>query len=464
MYKKTLILLLIVYYLLFLSAPISALAHGGAHDDLIIRMTKDGFEPSEMTITQGDEVLFINNGGEDHWPASNFHPQHTLYPEFDSLKGVKPGESWKFKFEKVGIWRMHDHLFPHNTGTITVLADESATTSQGQTLSIDSQGLTLWSRIKNWFSKFFKPKPTAVTYAQIEKMAEGKGAKATWEYVKSIYNTPSGVVGSPHDMAHLVGQLIYKEQGLAGLSICDSSFAFGCYHGLMEVAFDKYKDKPNDVEYKKGLLEARDGCKAVGPEASGPYVSCIHGMGHGIITFREHDLNKALSDCDTLEVGARTYCDDGIFMELSISAPSNFYKQADPIYPCDAVADNYKTACARSQVSVMRNRFHLDTQAISNACNATKNEKISYHCTEALGFYMAQSNSENPEKVVSGCEEILNGDAQAQCKAAAAGELVFQNIRGWHDSVLTICESMNANYKTNCEARVTQVKKSYGRN
>src|SRR3989344_2985529 len=118
---------IIIFTLIMLFSPIIALAHGDTHDELIIRMTVNGFEPKELTVTQGDEVIFINNDEADRWPASNFHPTHTLYPEFDSLKGIPPGESWKAKFEKVGAWRMHDHLFPHMTGTIVVLSDPEKT-------------------------------------------------------------------------------------------------------------------------------------------------------------------------------------------------------------------------------------------------------------------------------------------------------------------------------------------------
>ncbi|MEK7135105.1 MAG: hypothetical protein AAB780_00160, partial [Patescibacteria group bacterium] len=75
----------IIFALLLFLAPLLV----SAHDELIIRMTANGFEPKELTVTKGDEVLFINNDDTNRWPASNFHPSHTLYPEFDSMEGVK---------------------------------------------------------------------------------------------------------------------------------------------------------------------------------------------------------------------------------------------------------------------------------------------------------------------------------------------------------------------------------------
>ncbi|MEK7148044.1 MAG: hypothetical protein AAB758_01990 [Patescibacteria group bacterium] len=470
-----LLIILISFSLNLTSAPV-ALAHGGVNDDeLIIRMTKNGFEPKEFTAVEGDEVLFINNDEANRWPASNFHPTHTLYPEFDPQGGIKPGESWKMKFEKVGTWRMHDHLFPHFTGTVVVLSDPNATTSQGRTLSTDSQGPTLnspgfWAKIKNFFRNLFGGDKIAAAefkslsekdkYIWLENVSAREGPKAAWNYVLKIYNTPKGVVGSPHDMAHLVGQLIFRKYGLDGLSICTVDFAFGCYHGLMEVAF---ANSLNENGYKENLLAAENGCTKIGDTNSPNYWSCIHGMGHGVATYRDHNLSLALKDCDTLSENISTYCHDGVFMENSISAPANFYKENDPVYPCNAVAEDYKNACARSQVQVMRLKFNMDIKSISKACLQTKNEKIIYHCIDALGYFIAQAANGQAERIVSDCQKIIDEKSAAQCAAAAAGELVFQNAVNWQRESDKICKSLSGDSRLACETRVSQVKKSYGR-
>jgi len=87
---------------------------------VVVQMTNDGFNPSEVTIKQGETVEFENVGTNDHWPASAIHPTHEVYPEFDPKAGVAPGESWSFTFDKVGEWKFHDHLFLSFTGKITV--------------------------------------------------------------------------------------------------------------------------------------------------------------------------------------------------------------------------------------------------------------------------------------------------------------------------------------------------------
>ncbi len=88
--------------------------------EITISMTDNSFSPSSISINKGDTIVFVNNGSNAHWPASNTHPTHEIYPEFDPRRPISPGSLWEFKFDKSGSWKMHDHLSPGITGTITV--------------------------------------------------------------------------------------------------------------------------------------------------------------------------------------------------------------------------------------------------------------------------------------------------------------------------------------------------------
>lgn len=85
-----------------------------------IQMFDDRYEPKTLTIKKGEAVKFVNSGNKPHWPASNIHPTHEIYPEFDPRRGIDPGSDWEFRFDQAGEWRYHDHLFPGLTGSITV--------------------------------------------------------------------------------------------------------------------------------------------------------------------------------------------------------------------------------------------------------------------------------------------------------------------------------------------------------
>lgn len=88
-----------------------------------IRMRGNQFVPAELAITLGDEVVFVNDDAVEHWPASGMHPTHLLCPGFDSLRGLKQGESYSHvfnEFQNNGTCPMHDHMMPKMFGKITI--------------------------------------------------------------------------------------------------------------------------------------------------------------------------------------------------------------------------------------------------------------------------------------------------------------------------------------------------------
>lgn len=99
-----------------------------------IEFNSNGLNPSDLIINKGNTITWLNKDSVEHWPASAFHPTHTVYPEsdikkcgtseekniFDACRGLKQGESFVFKFNEKGTWYYHDHLDPSLHGKITV--------------------------------------------------------------------------------------------------------------------------------------------------------------------------------------------------------------------------------------------------------------------------------------------------------------------------------------------------------
>ena len=54
------------------------------------------------------------------WVASNPHPIHTDYSDFDAKRGYAKGERYSFTFFKQGTWKYHNHLNPGEGGVIVV--------------------------------------------------------------------------------------------------------------------------------------------------------------------------------------------------------------------------------------------------------------------------------------------------------------------------------------------------------
>ena len=102
----------------FITLPSLFGSDGG---EVVIVLTDVGYEPSDVTISVGTTITFTTTRDTFHWPASNLHPNHTIYPEFDPLAPVPPEENWSFTFDKAGKWNFHDHLRSYYRGTITVI-------------------------------------------------------------------------------------------------------------------------------------------------------------------------------------------------------------------------------------------------------------------------------------------------------------------------------------------------------
>ena len=79
-----------------------------------------------MEISVGQEVRFVNDAEIPFWPASNIHPTHEIYRDFDPKRPVLPGEAWDFTFERPGFWRYHNHLDPSQSGLVVVSGESGA--------------------------------------------------------------------------------------------------------------------------------------------------------------------------------------------------------------------------------------------------------------------------------------------------------------------------------------------------
>lgn len=75
-----------------------------------ITYTDRGYQPEYAKVPVGATVRIVNKSSMEFWPASDPHPVHTDFPQFDPQKALPVGGTYDFKFEKGGIYGFHDHL------------------------------------------------------------------------------------------------------------------------------------------------------------------------------------------------------------------------------------------------------------------------------------------------------------------------------------------------------------------
>lgn len=107
-----------------------------------VTYTDQGFSPKDISIALGTTVSFVNQSTKKMWVASAKHPDHTVYsgtslsqhcPDttnsaFDECMAVASSTSFSFTFNKVGVWKYHNHSNPSDLGSVTVATTTSADT------------------------------------------------------------------------------------------------------------------------------------------------------------------------------------------------------------------------------------------------------------------------------------------------------------------------------------------------
>lgn len=169
------------------------------------------------------------------------------------------------------------------------------------------------------------------------------------EIAYQLFIDTYGKVSDPlltHNISHWVGERLYKDLGVDGVTICDDKFNYGCYHGFYGRAFSQEGD---------GLIgDAEEAClRLTSMTAMG---GCIHGIGHGIVAYYGYtfdDLERSLILCDTLgNPGNQEGCYNGAFMEYNTRTMQGSQAVVRPLEknnvldPCPKLVDSrHQEAC-----------------------------------------------------------------------------------------------------------------------
>jgi len=127
-------LLVVLGTVYYLNSGDTVVSVGEKTEGNIVRITSEGFVPSDLIIKVGDSVTWINEDANPHWPATVIHPTHLAYPGsdarkcgttedkniFDACGGLSQGQQFSFEFNYKGRWPYHDHYYPERVGVIIV--------------------------------------------------------------------------------------------------------------------------------------------------------------------------------------------------------------------------------------------------------------------------------------------------------------------------------------------------------
>ncbi len=174
--------------------------------------------------------------------------------------------------------------------------------------------------------------------ARFADIARNKGALYAYEILRRADLPPETDF---HLLGHTIGNILYDQQGVAGIADCTQEFRNACSHAVVIGALQEFGAGA------KTLAMIDDACKKA-PGGPGAYTMCYHGLGHGVFAYFGYDLNKTNDFCK--KMGTTNYHDEqytqcvgGAVMELMgggghdhdlwVLARQKYLTQ-DPLAPC----------------------------------------------------------------------------------------------------------------------------------
>jgi mono/diheme cytochrome c family protein len=225
----------------------------------------------------------------------------------------------------------------------------------------------------------------------------------------------------------------------AGTATCWS----GYYHGVLERAFAGVADD--------GLGEAaRDLCAAddIRDDTFVTY-QCVHGLGHGLMIRTGLDLPGALAACDGLRTDwDRSSCTGGVFMEnlsSSYGTTSEWLREDDPLYPCQAVAERHKLYCYLMVTSRVLPSVGWDWAKAAGWCRRAERDWVAT-CFQSLGRDASGNSLRDAAKIHEHC--AVAGAMEGECLYGAARDMVSNDAGG--AGAQRMCSAAPGRWRARC--------------
>jgi plastocyanin len=451
---------------LFLAKMESSSAHEQANG-VVVHLTEEGFEPESVKVGAGETIVFENVDDEGHWPASNDHPTHEIYPAFDPKKPVQPGTNWSVTLDRPGEWGYHDHMNPYMTGKVIVVKDRVESGPGGLIASIGA-----------FFANVYEATVAALVGTGEDSAAAGGGAptqgggsgelsddryeEARDELTSLVreenprvalnrlgeeMETDDAILRSCHPLVHAIGHEAYEKYRDVGEAmkyrneVCNS----GYLHGVIERRFSESEDILADV---KTMCE---------PYRPGSFVSwqCYHGLGHGVMFYTANDLPRSLEMCEGLDTEfGRSNCVNGVFMENFTADQklhvSKFLKESDPFYPCQEQADHLKSDCYIYAPTYFLNLNPNDYAAALEWCRGAETG-FDGACAYGVGMQVMKENLNEPGFVESTCTNGAPGQTQPCIQGMTA---LYISHHGSLEPARELCGRLEPSNQPACYATV----------
>lgn len=293
---------------------------------------------------------------------------------------------------------------------------------------------------------------------------DAAGVPAALTMLEAVGHEDSDVEREGHVYAHAIGIRAYSpDRELADVfRQCSVLFQSGCYHGVIQAEFmaKGVADRPTVSE----LCEPYDS-----DEDRWLFFQCLHGLGHALTMYYDHNLPRALEDCDYLTSSwNRESCYGGAFMEnvitvtnphhpaselepgaateegghehMQMTSPESLaawepLKDDDLHYPCSVLEERYLSACYMMQTSAMLWLNGGDVAGASEAC-AQAPDPWRPTCFQSLGRDVSARTAQRPQPSLTECRKTPE-EYRAWCYVGLVKN--FVDLTATTDAAFSFC-------------------------
>jgi plastocyanin len=398
-----------------------------------ITLTEDGFSPAELVVRAGQRIVFKNLSEHDFWPASDLHPTHALYAEFDAKGAMPPGGEWAFTFTREGVWRYHDHQAPGLRGVVRVTgeAGETARTALDCGTVPDAEKFACWNEV-------------------VVALLQQKGVTPALQQIRQWYATEPRFASECHDYLHKAGEAAFATRFVPEELGPEASYCgYGFFHGYMERTLAETGSTQTAVEFCAAVVRSQ-------PRNIGD--ACYHGFGHGLFTQAAETMTdktgpeivgKALVGCVAMageqqETAAR--CSSGVFMEYAVSSTEGLYGLSvdarNPFGLCKSQVVIFQSDCYRQLQILVSSITGDDIRAGLRFSEAIPDTGLARTMTETyMGGAPDIKSASNVSRAAAICAQVQSRISQA-CVNGIALAYLLKGVPGNEgESAVAFCQS-----------------------
>ncbi len=339
--------------------------------DYEVIYTDAGYQPDVLEVPLGSRVAFRNTSDIPMLTASDPHPLHSDFSQFDSRRAYDKGDAYIFRFNTAGTFGYHNHEKSNHRGIIRVVGPANSSpnidkTKEGQ------------RAVRDKYLVMLNQNDPSSIFTMIDAI-EANGALAR----------------DCHDMSHDLGHRAYELFGFSGAmtfsnparlghTSVDDICAGGYMHGILEEVFlhqPQLRDQPGPI------------CASI-PKVNRD--SCFHGVGHGLMFVNERNVPASLNHCRSLELQLDMLrCFEGVWMEMfwgdtsHAGSDSLGWTLQTPLVPCMNAAEDEKPSCfLYAHLGYLRNHPRDFTGAVDLCTKSELVPKDAQFCMKGIGITM----------------------------------------------------------------------------